>query len=303
MPAFRGLDDPGRPPRAPGGRSGAVLAAAAVLCLLAGQGCGATKEDVVRLESSSQDQHAQVRQELAALRQSLEGMSSALRQLRADLDAKLDQVQNRVGIVESLMRDNEQMFQRFQRRLQESEQRQRDAQRAAAAADTAGTAVPDTQPGAGRSGEIEGGDEGAPEHGAGAEDAAGGAAPPGAVPSEIDLYNAALNDYQAGRYDLSLAAFREYLRLYPDGTSPDNAQFWIGKIHLDQGQHEDAIRELERLLADYPETDKAAQATFYLGNANRALGNEERARAYYRDVIERYPASQESQLARRELDR
>ena len=98
-------------------------------------------------------------------------------------------------------------------------------------------------------------------------------------------------------------SLREYLRLFPDGTSPDNAQFWIGKIHLDQGQHEEAVRELERLLAEYPETDKAAQATFYLGNANRALGNEERARAYYRDVIDRYPASQESQLARRELDR
>lgn len=304
MPAFRGLDDPGRPWRAPGRRSAAVLAAAVGLGLLAAQGCGATKEDVVRLETSSQDQHAQVRQELAALRQSLEGVSSALRQLRADLDAQLDQVQNRVGIVESLMRDNEQMFQRFQRRLQESEQRQRDVQRAAAAADTAGTAVPDTQPGAGRSGE-DGEDEGASEDEAGPEDDAGGAgaAAPGTVPSEIDLYNAALNDYQAGRYELSLAAFREYLRLYPDGTSPDNAQFWIGKIHLDQGQHEEAIRELERLLADYPETDKAAQTTFYLGNANRALGNEERARAYYRDVIERYPASQESQLARRELDR
>jgi tol-pal system protein YbgF len=287
----------GRPPRAPGPRTAAALAAAAALVLPALAGCGATKEDVVRLETSTQDQHAEVRQELAALRQSVEGLSGALRQLRADLDAQLDQVQNRVGIVESLMRDNEQMFQRFQRRLQEAEQRQREAQRAAAAADTAAVAPgaePDAEPAGGA------------EDGARAPaDAEGGGEPAaaGAVPSEIDLYNAALNDYQAARYDLALAAFREYLRLYPDGTSPDNAQFWIGKIHLDQGQHEEAVRELERLLAEYPETDKAAQATFYLGNANRALGNEERARAYYRDVIDRYPASQESQLARRELDR
>jgi tol-pal system protein YbgF len=100
-----------------------------------------------------------------------------------------------------------------------------------------------------------------------------------------------------------LNGFREYLRLYPDGTSPDNAQFWIGKIYLDQGKNEDAIRELERLMGDYPETDKAPQAAFYLGNAYRTIGNEERARAYYRFVIERYPTSQESQLARRELER
>ncbi|MFN2432057.1 MAG: tol-pal system protein YbgF [Gemmatimonadota bacterium] len=249
-------------------------------------GCGATKEDVVRLETTAEDQHGQMRQELSATRQSLEQLAGALRQLRADLAAGMDEVNNRMGIVESLMRDNEQMFQRFQRRLQESEQRQR-------------MAVPDTAGGGTLLPPAEGA-EGQPP-GAGEDERAAG--PAAGAPSEVDLYNAALSDYQAGRYDLAVAGFREYLRLYPDGASPDNAQFWIGKIHLDQGEHDEAIDALERLLAAYPETDKAAQATFYLGNANRARGNEERARAYYREVIERYPASQESQLARRELDR
>jgi tol-pal system protein YbgF len=242
--------------------------------------CGATKEDFTRLEATEQDQHAQVRQELAALRQSVEKLSGAMRQLRADMDARLDQVDSRMGIVESLMRDNEQMFQRFQRRLQES-QRQLEA-------------IPGDTTSAGPT---------SPRGGAAGETSGGRPAGQAKVPSEIDLYNAALNDYQAGRYDLALNAFREYLRLYPDGTSPDNAQFWIGKIHLDQQQYQPAAQELERLLASYPESDKAAQATFHLGSAYRALGNEERARAYFRQVIERYPASQESQLARRELER
>lgn len=255
-------------------------------------GCGATKEDVVRLENTSLDQHAQVRQELAGLRQAVEQLSSAVRQLRAEIDASLDEVNNRMGIVESLMRDNEQMFQRFQRRVQEGQARQLEAMPEASPTDTAARSVPapaDTLVvDAGRR-------DARSREGTDAEE-------PG-IPSEIDLYNGALNDYQAGRFDLALAAFREYLRLYPDGASPDNAQFWIGKIYIDQQEYEPAARELERLLASYPDTDKAAQATFYLGNANRAMGNEERARAYYREVIERYPASQESQLARRELER
>lgn len=261
----------------------ALVTGAAILA-----GCGATKQDVVRLESTTQDQHAQVRQELAGLRATVEQLSSAMRQLRANLDASLDEVNNRMGIVESLMRDNEQMFQRFQRRLQEAQQRQRRVEDIASA-DTlpeAGSRLaPDTARATG--GERTGGIR--PER-------------PG-VPSEIDLYNGALNDYQAGRYDLALAAFQEYLRLYPDGTSPDNAQFWIGKINLDQKKYAEADRELNRLLTNYPETDKGAQATFYLGNANRAMGREERARDYYRQVIERYPTSQEAQLARRELER
>ncbi|MBA2565930.1 MAG: tol-pal system protein YbgF [Gemmatimonadetes bacterium] len=278
----------GGPGRAPG-PCALLLAAVALLA-----GCGATREDFVRLESAGADQHAQVRQEVAALRQSFEQLSSAVRQLRADFDARLDEVNNRVGIVESLMRDNEQMFQRFQRRLQESQQRQQETEEGLeeqAPSDT-GRASRERPAGSAR-----GDSAGAPGDPGGRSRAGTGGA------SEIDLYNGALNDYQAGRFDLALAGFREYLRLYPDGTSPDNAQFWVGRIHLDEEQYDAAIREFERLLASYPETDKAAQATFYLGNANRGLGNKERARAYYREVIERYPASQESQLARRELDR
>jgi tol-pal system protein YbgF len=248
-------------------------------------GCGASREDVLQIQASSRDEHAEMRQSLAGLQQSIDELTAAIRQLRADLDARLDEVNNRMGIVESLMRDNEQMFKRFQARLQQAQDRQRQLE-----ADSLGAPLP---PGTT-----------APSPTAdGADQAA--AAPPrgGEIPSEIDLYNAALSDYQAGRLDLALNGFREYLRLYPDGTSPDNAQFWIGKIYLDQEQYEAAARELERLVGTYPETDKAAQATFYLGNAYRALGNEERARAYYRQVIERYPTSQESQLARRELER
>jgi tol-pal system protein YbgF len=268
---------------------GRIAAALAVTWLLAA--CGASRDDVLQIEASSRDEHAEMRQSLAGLQQSIDQLTTAIRQLRADLDARLDEVNNRMGIVESLMRDNEQMFQRFQTRLQQAQERQRQLEEG----DTLGLTSPAPPPGeapAGRPGT--------------APDTTGRAAAPpgrGGIPSEIDLYNAALNDYQAGRFDLALNGFREYLRLYPDGASPDNAQFWIGKIYLDQKQYEAAARELERLMASYPETDKAAQATFYLGNAYRALGNEERARTYYRQVIERYPTSQESQLARRELER
>jgi tol-pal system protein YbgF len=265
------------------GRAAAALAFALLLAA-----CGASREDILHIEATSRDQHAEMRQSLAGLQQSIEQLTTAMRGLRADLDARLDEVNNRLGIVESLMRDNEQMFQRFQTRLQQSQQRQRELE----TGDTLGTA-PLAPP-----------ESIAAPAGPPPADTAIAAAPQRTeIPSEIDLYNSALNDYQAGRYDLALNGFREYLRLYPDGASPDNAQFWIGKIYLDQRQNEPAIRELERLLADYPETDKAAQATFYLGNAYRATGNEERAREYYRQVIERYPTSQESQLARRELER
>jgi len=232
-------------------------------------GC-ATGQDIesLRVEHENlRQENAELRQRMAALEASLGTLVDRIHQARAELGAQVGEAVNRLGIVESLLRDNEEMLQRFQRRLAES--------RAA----VGGPQPPETLP----------------------PGAAGDTAGAPLIPSEIDLYNTALSDYQTGRYDLALGGFREYLRLYPDGTSPDDAQFWIGKIYYDQGQFAEAVVEFEKLLARYPQSDRSPQAMFHLGNAFRGLGDEERARRSFGEVVTRYPNSPEAQLAKREL--
>lgn len=131
-----------------------------------------------------------------------------------------------------------------------------------------------------------------------ADTTAGAAAAP---VDPIALYNASLDDYHRGRLDLAREGFREYLRAFPRGINASDAQYWLGAIQYDQGDHQAAIEALRRVVDRYPDSAKAPLALRKIGDAWRALGESRRAEAAYRELIDRYPDSQEAQGARREI--
>lgn len=117
----------------------------------------------------------------------------------------------------------------------------------------------------------------------------------------IGLYNGAITDYQQGRLDLARQGFSEYLRVFPEGPSASDAQYWLGIIAYDQGEYGQAIDLLRRVPARYPESSKAPVALRKIGDAYRAMGDTGSARDAYRELIDRYPNSSEAEAARREI--
>ena len=82
------------------------------------------------------------------------------------------------------------------------------------------------------------------------------AAPPSTQAS--DLYQTAYIDFTRGNYNLAVAAFREYLKLYPSTSLAENAQFWIGESHFSlarahqaRGEADRAVQELERAVQEF----------------------------------------------------
>lgn len=123
-----------------------------------------------------------------------------------------------------------------------------------------------------------------------------------AVPVDpISLYNGAITDYQQGRLELARQGFAEYLRVFRDGPSAPDAQYWLGIIAYDQGQYGQAIDLLGRVPSRYPESSKAPLALRKIGDAYRAMGDPGSARDAYRQLIDRYPNSSEAEAARREI--
>jgi tol-pal system protein YbgF len=118
---------------------------------------------------------------------------------------------------------------------------------------------------------------------------------------ELTLYNSAVADYSQQRLDLAQRGFQEYLRLFPNGPSAGDAQFWLGQIAFDQGRFDVAVVEFDKVASGHPQSSKAPLALRKIGDAYRAMGQEDRARDAYRELIERYPNSQEAQSARQEV--
>jgi tol-pal system protein YbgF len=141
--------------------------------------------------------------------------------------------------------------------------------------------------------------------------AAGGSNPPPpgpgpaasqAPPPDV-LYNNALRDYNAGKYDLASGEFNDYLKYYSTTDLAGNAQFYVADIEYRQGNFEAAVRDYDKVLEQYPGGNKAAAAQLKKGYSLLELGQKDAGVRELNSLIARYPRSIEASQARDRLRR
>jgi tol-pal system protein YbgF len=131
-----------------------------------------------------------------------------------------------------------------------------------------------------------------------------GAAPPQpAAPPPDVLYNNAIRDYNAGKYDLATQEYTDFLKFYPTHELAGNAQFYLADMEYKAGKYEDAVRDFNKVIEDYPGGNKAATAQLRKGLALLELGNQPAGVRELRSLIARFPNSIEANQARDRLRR
>ena len=115
------------------------------------------------------------------------------------------------------------------------------------------------------------------------------------------MYQSGTADYNAGRYDLAIKDFQQYLQYYPDTELASNAQFYIGESYYAQEDYAKAIDEYNKCLDRYPAGDKLPAAQLKKGYALLDLGQSQAGARELRSLIQRYPNSREADLARQRL--
>ncbi len=140
-------------------------------------------------------------------------------------------------------------------------------------------------------------------------------APPGTQAS--DLYQTAYIDFTRGHYNLAIAAFREYVRLYPGTPLAEKAQYWIGeshfslaKAHQSRGESDRAVQEFERAVQEfravaitYPRGDRVPSALYKEALALAELGQLSLAGARLQFLLDQFPSTEEAAQAKDELAR
>ena len=127
------------------------------------------------------------------------------------------------------------------------------------------------------------------------------AAPAGASPSADTLYSNGLRDITSGKYDLARSEFADYLKYYADTDLASNAQFYLGEIAYSQKQYEQAVAEYDKVLGNYPKSFKLAPARLKKGMALIELGQKTPGVRELREVVKRYPGTEEERRARGKL--
>ena len=125
----------------------------------------------------------------------------------------------------------------------------------------------------------------------------------GASPtSASNLYRDAYETLQKGDMEGARRKFEAFLKQYPNTELSDNAQFWIGETYYQKKDYEKAILEYEKVVVTYPEGEKVSSALLKQALAFLELGDKTNARNLLKRVIDRYPQSDQAEMAKKRLE-
>ena len=134
--------------------------------------------------------------------------------------------------------------------------------------------------------------------------ASGRSAPTPSVPggdgeSELEAYAVAFNLMKDRAFDESADAFERMIETYPNGQRTANGYYWLGELHLTQGQTEEARQHFAQVVNLYASHAKVPDALYKLGVVHNRLGDNQRALEYLDRVRMESPDSSAAGLARK----
>jgi TolA-binding protein len=108
----------------------------------------------------------------------------------------------------------------------------------------------------------------------------------------------------AGKGDLALSEFAEFLRLYPNDGNSKSVQFNIGDIHYNQpGKLDQAVKDFDLVIEEYSKDQVITpEAEFMKGMALKQLNRAKDAITAFRSVVADFPRSDEAAKAKAQLN-
>ena len=133
----------------------------------------------------------------------------------------------------------------------------------------------------------------APPPGATTQGAGQGAGAAAEVPpmSASDLFSNARRDQTSGKLDLALQEYSDYLKFFGNTDLAPSAQYYIGSIHLSQGDYPTAVKDFDTVLEKYSDNDRTPMALYYKGQSLVKMSRRTDAVAEYKELIQRFPSN------------
>ena len=122
-----------------------------------------------------------------------------------------------------------------------------------------------------------------------------------AAPPPDVLYNNALRDFNAAKNDLAVQEFKDYIKYYPNTDLAGNAYYYLADMEYRQGNYQQAAKDYDEVLQNFPSGNKAAAAQMKKGFALIELGQKDEGVAELKHVVQRYPRSPEAAQAQDRL--
>jgi len=113
-----------------------------------------------------------------------------------------------------------------------------------------------------------------------------------------DLYRLASNDYQAGKFDLAIVGFRNFLNQYPKVDLSAQAQYNIGECEFARKNYVDSAREFDKVILTYPKSEFTPKSLYKKGLALQQAGKKTESHEALRRLVKEYPHSELAKSAK-----
>jgi len=125
---------------------------------------------------------------------------------------------------------------------------------------------------------------------------------PEEIPAE-DLYQRALESFKEREYQRAVTLWSLYIKKKPDGDLVPNAYFWQGEAHYQMQDYSEAALQYQKVVEDYPDSNKHAPAMLKLGLSFLRLDKKKPGRIMLQRVVNNYQGSRSAERAQRQLDK
>ncbi len=118
---------------------------------------------------------------------------------------------------------------------------------------------------------------------------------------ESQEYEAALNQFKAGKYKDAAALFGAFVQKAPDSSLAPNAQYWLGNAWYAQRDCKRAIEAQSVVTTRYADSAKAPDAWLAIATCQQEMGNPTGTKRSLETVLSKYPTSPAAETAQQRL--
>jgi len=124
------------------------------------------------------------------------------------------------------------------------------------------------------------------------------AAPPEQGGESSKVFKSAYMDLTIGNYDLAIQGFKNYLVRYPNAANKPDAHYYLGESYFSAGRFLEAVAEFQNVIKEFPKSRFVPPAYLKSGICYQELDESDMADETLRELISRYPRSEEAEQAR-----
>lgn len=135
----------------------------------------------------------------------------------------------------------------------------------------------------------------APDRGAGGKSASTDSV------SESRAFESAYNFYKTEKYPNAAAAFRDFLKNFPQSVHEANVLYWMGNAYFLQNDCKNSVNSYQTLIGKYQDHPRVQESMLNIAECQLDLNNKTAAKKTLKQLISQFPGSDASEKAKKRL--